>query len=216
MMRRIWLALLAATAMQAGTVITITNDIYNYCGGDYCSGGPYSLLATLNVEAGTNLDNLSFDQGPLNTGTGGNLEPYVTSFSFSDGSGFVITNLNATNTFLNIATDGSGNLTAWYFNVTDPQGNFETYWFPTYPQVYYDSNYNGFGADSCFEYGITSLSGTACQGNATTVTTGGAVPEPSTLLLVSVALLALVTLAGRRYLRRDMDHRTGISILQHP
>ena len=82
-------------------------------------------------------------------------------------------------------------MTAWYFNVSDPQGNFETYWFPTYLQVYDDSNQNGFGSDSCFEYGITSLSGTACQGTATTSTTGSAVPELSTLLLVSVALLAL-------------------------
>ena len=198
MTRRIWLALLAATVAQAGTIITITNDIYNFCGGDYCSGGPYSLLATLDVESGTNLDNLSFDQGPLDTGTGGDIEPYVTSFSFSDGSGFVITNANATATFLNITTDVSGNVTAWYFNVSDPEGNFETYWFPTYPQVYYDSNQNGFGSDSCFEYGITSLSGTACQGTATTATTGGTVPEPSALLLLSAALLALYFLRASK------------------
>jgi hypothetical protein len=191
MMRRIWLVLLAATVAPAATIITISNDIYNFCGGGYCSGGPYSLLATLNVEPGTNLDNLSFDQGPLSTGTGGDIEPYVTSFSLSDGSGFVITNLTATATFLNIATDASGNVTAWYFNVSDPEGNFETYWFPTYPQVYYDSNQAGFGSDSCFEYGITQLSGTACQGTATETTTGGTVPEPSTLLLATGALLAL-------------------------
>jgi len=191
MTRRIWLALLAATVAQAATIITISNDIYNFCGGGYCSGGPYSLQATLTIASGTNLDSLSFNQGPLNTGTGGDIEPDVTSFSFSDGSGFVITNANATATFLNIATDATGNVTAWYFNVVSPGGNFETYWFPTYPQVYYDSNQSGFGSDSCFEFGIASLSGTACQGNAIETTTGSTVPEPSPLLLLPAALLAL-------------------------
>ena len=42
-----------------------------------------------------------------------------------------------------VVADATGNVTAWYFNVSDPEGNFETYWFPTYPQVYYDSNQAG-------------------------------------------------------------------------
>lgn len=189
------LALTAVALCCAGTIqYTIDNDVYNTCGGLYCTGGPYSLSVTFDVPSGAYLDNLSFDQGPLATGTGGNIEPYITSFVFTDGSGLEVTNSNATSDWFNIATDASGNLTAWYFNVDSASGYFETYWFPTYPQVYYTSGISG-ASGNCFQYGQSTLSATTCQGSASMQTTGGSAPEPSTWALLGLGSLFL----GIRY-----------------
>ena len=167
------LALTAVALCCAGTIqYTIDNDVYNTCGGLYCTGGPYSLSVTFDVPSGAYLDNLSFDQGPLATGTGGNIEPYITSFVFTDGSGLEVTNSNATSDWFNIATDASGNLTAWYFNVDSASGYFETYWFPTYPQVYYLSGVSG-SSGSCFDYGTSTLPATTCEGEPSQQAFGG-------------------------------------------
>jgi len=199
------LALIATPLALAGSIqFTISNDVYNECSGLYCTGGPYSLAVTFDVPSGTNVSDLTFDQGPLDTGTGGNIEPYITSFIFTDGTGFEITNSTvAGNDWFNIATDGSGNLTAWYINVTNSNGGFETYWFPTYPQVYYVSG-NSAGSGNCFQFGQPTLSATSCGVSLSTQLVGSAqtgVPEPSSLLLLVAGLLCLLLLAapGRRH-----------------
>jgi hypothetical protein len=200
MLQRLAALLFIATALARADSIqyTISNDVYNMCSGPYCSGGPYSLAVTFDVPSGTNVDNLTFTQGPLNTGTGGNIEPYITSFILSDGTGFQITNSTVTgNDFFNIATDGSGNLTAWYINVSNSSGNFFTYWFPTYPQVEYLSESQG-GSGQCFQYGQTTLSATSCLGSASMQFIGGSsAPEPSTWALV--ALGGSLFLSRRRF-----------------
>lgn len=202
------LAFIATALSRAGSIqYSISNDIYNSCSGVYCIGGPYSLAVTFDVPSGTNVDNLTFPQGPLNTGTGGNIEPFITSFLFTDGTGFQITNSTVTgNDFFNIATDGSGNLTAWYINVSDATGNFGTYWFPTYPQVYYVSGTSA-GSGNCFDFGQSTLPATTCEGTVSMQPIGGGtVPEPSTLALVALgSSLAIL----RQYCRRGLDHSSG-------
>lgn len=195
MLQRLATLVLATTALAcAGSIqYTISNDVYNSCGGPYCFGGPYGLVLTFDVPSGTDVDNLTFTQGPLNTGTGGNIEPFITSFLFMDGTGFEISNSTVTgNDFFNIATDGSGNLTAWYINVSDSTGSFGTYWFPTYPQVYYVSGTSA-GSGNCFQYGQSTLSATSCGGTVSMQSLGGgSVPEPSTLALFGLGSLLVV------------------------
>lgn len=182
--------LLTAALARAGSIqYTISNDVYNECGGLYCTGGPYSLTVTFDVPSGTNVDNLSFTQGPLNTGTGGNIQPFITSFLLADGTGLQVTNSNVSgNDFFNIATDGTGNITAWYINVANPTEYAWTYWFPTYPQVYYTSGISGASGD-CFQFGQSTLSATSCGGSASMESIGGSAPEPSTALLLLLGLL---------------------------
>ncbi len=180
------LVFITSALARAGSIqFTISNDVYTVCGGVYCTGGPYSLAVTFDVPSATDVDDLTFTQGPLGTGTGGNIEPYITSFSLSDGSGLQITNLTVTgNDFFTIATDGSGNITAWYINVSNSTGNLWTYWFPTYPQVYYESG-DSAGSGSCFDYGQSTLPTTTCLGSVSTTPVGGSsAPEPSTWALL--------------------------------
>jgi hypothetical protein len=191
----ITIALARASSIQ----YTVSNDVYNSCSGIYCTGGPYSLTVTFDVPSSTNVDNLTFTQGPLNTGIGGNIEPYITSFSLSDGTGLQITNSNVNgNDYFNIATDGSGNITAWYINVSNPNAYAWTYWFPTYPQVYYTSGTSG-ASGNCFQYGQSTLSATSCGGNPSMQIVGGSTPEPSTWALLGFGLL--VTLLHQSRLR---------------
>ncbi len=136
---------------------------------------------------GTNLANLSFPQGPLDTGTGGNIQPYITSFILSDGTSLQITNANVSgNDWFNIATDGSGNITAWYINTSSSSAYAGTYWFPTYPQVYYTSGNSG-ASGNCFQYGQSTLSATSCGGSVSMQTVGASsAPEPSTWALLGL------------------------------
>jgi hypothetical protein len=195
MLQRLAAQVFIITALaRAGSIqYTISNDVYNSCSGVYCTGGPYSLAVTFDVPSATNVDNLTFTQGPLNTGTGGNIEPYITSFSLTDGTGLQITNSNVNgNDFFNIATDGSGNITAWYINVSNPNDYAWTYWFPTYPQVYYTSG-NSAASGNCFQYGQSTLSATSCLGSVSMQPIGGAsAPEPSTWALLGLGSFLFV------------------------
>lgn len=203
MLRSLGLAVLfvAGIAQASSIQYTISNDIYNACSGYYCTGGPYSLTVTFTVPSTTDVDNLSFAQGPLNGGTGGNIQPYITSFSVTDGTGLLIDSANVIagvngsgdNYYFNIATDASGNITAWYINVTSATDHAWTYWFPTYPQVYYNSGLVGEGEPngSCFDYGQSTLPATTCLGSVSMQPVGGSAPEPSGMLLIPAGVAVL-------------------------
>jgi hypothetical protein len=191
MSKELAVLVLITTALARASSIqyTISNDVYNQCGGLYCTGGPYALTVTFAVPSGTNVDNLTFTQGPLNTGVGGNIEPFITSFILSDGTGLQVTNANVNgNDFFNIATDGSGNITAWYINVSNPNEYAWTYWFPTYPQVYYTSGISG-ASGNCFQFGQSTLSATTCGGSTSMQPIGASsAPEPATWALLGLGL----------------------------
>jgi hypothetical protein len=54
----------------------------------------------------------------------GNLTPYVSAFSFTDGSGFSITQANATKYGFDVTTDGNGNIQSWviFAEILPPAG----------------------------------------------------------------------------------------------
>ena len=54
----------------------------------------------------------------------GNLTPYVSSFSFTDGSEFSITQANATKYGFDVTTDGHGNIQFWviFAEIFPPSG----------------------------------------------------------------------------------------------
>jgi hypothetical protein len=105
--------------LRAGTEYTYTGNTYNFCVGTYAPSGlnnvcpnPYALMLTLDTSlTGTALDNLTL-------GTG-NITADVTSFSFGDGSGFSLTQSDATTFSVDIATNSYGNIVSWVISAQD-------------------------------------------------------------------------------------------------
>jgi len=201
--RRTFAVLAAATALCAAshagaiTQYTYTGAQYNFsgCADTYCTGGPYALTVVFDVAAGTPLDSLS----------NVNITADVTSFSFSDGSGFVITQASPglTDSFV-ISTDPTGNMTVWSLNAcTSPPPYFEpgsaagaacmeTYWIPAYPQVLDRTSWTDGSVDGqCFAYGTGVVATSGCLGNWGQQPVGGSAPEPSTPILTAAGLLSL-------------------------
>jgi hypothetical protein len=179
------------------------------CVGSYCSGGPYDLVVTFDVAAGTPLDGLNDVD----------ITADVSSFSFSDGSGFVITNADTTfsDQFV-ISTGSSGNITVWSLNVctTPPYlapgssaggACMDTYWAPSDPQVLDRTNWtDGSEQGECFAYGSGAIASSTCLGTFAMSSPGSTVPEPSSLLLLAIALLSLLATArGNIQLRAKMN-----------
>jgi hypothetical protein len=102
------LSLLLPSSLAADTQYTYTGSPYTFCEGTYCSGPTPSLSITLDIAAGTQLDNLY--EGPLLDGTpnpfvfGGNLTGDVSAITITDGTGLVVT---GTNLYFNVSTDMS-------------------------------------------------------------------------------------------------------------
>jgi len=94
-------------SVKAGTIYTYTGKDYTTCGGTYCNGGPYALAVTFGTTlAGNALYNL-----PVT-----NINATITSFDFTDGSGLTLDNSNNASGYadIEISTDASGNIVAWF------------------------------------------------------------------------------------------------------
>jgi len=200
----------SATVQASNIQLTYGGDTYNYnmCAGNYCSGGPYSLTATIDLAPGTNL--LSLAQGT-------DIAADVTYFSMADGSGFVINSSSpALGDNFQLGTDAAGNILSWGFDVctTPPYllpgssasaACLQTYFIPSYPQAD-DNTYwsDGSNQGECFSYGAGSLAvvqGSGCLGTVTQTTVGGSAPEPSGLILVGTGILGLLAV---RYSARTL------------
>jgi len=197
--------------LRAGTEYTYTGNAYNFCVGSYAPGGinnvcpnPYALTLTLNTSlAGSALDNLTL-------GTG-NITADVTSFSFGDGAGFSLTQTDATNVSVDIATNSYGNIVSWVISAQDypPTGT------GPFSQALTESGYGlGAIADNTLlesydgvSYGtevtgiFTEAGGAFADSTQSPYQISGAqnwtVPEPSSIALIAAGLLGLLAFAAQ-------------------
>ena len=228
--------LIFADSACADTVYTYTGNAYTSCVGTYAPSGvnnvcpqPYAFSLTFDTTlSGKKLDNLLLTSSvctsgacvgtPLLNPTGGNLTPFISSFSFTDGTGFSITKANATGFSFDVTTDSKGNIQSWaIYAVVSPPGGTGLYYQAVTESGYglgpvidnqllesYDSTetvseVNGAlvgGGGAGLGIGQTdSVSGILSTSAQWTVTR---VPEPSSLLLLSTGLIGLIGMSFRK------------------
>jgi hypothetical protein len=186
------LYLLLPGSMRADTTLTYTSNPYNFCSGTYAPSGinnvcpqPYALSLTIDTTLSREqLENLTlnFTADYTASQTGGwppgisqivgNLTPYVSAFSFTDGSGFSITQANATKYGFDVTTDEKGHIQSWviFAEILPPSGTGPVYFAQTEAGI-------GLGPDAepILESLDFSLVGTEANGNfASTIGSGEA------------------------------------------
>jgi hypothetical protein len=136
-------------SLRGDTDYTYTSNPYNSCSGTYAPSGinnvcpqPYALSLTIDTKGSREqLENLTLnftaDYAAIHTAgwpagvtqVVGNLTPYISAFSFSDGSGFSITQANATKYGFDVTTDGYGNIQSWviFAEILPPSGTGPAY-----------------------------------------------------------------------------------------
>jgi hypothetical protein len=118
--------------LRADTTYTYTGNPYAFCSGTYTNGvnNVCSQPSALSLSFTTSLSGAQLDNLTLNasqdiasahcggcTGIGpidGNLTAYVSAFSFTDGTGFSVTQADTMDYGFDVTTDSNGNIQSWF------------------------------------------------------------------------------------------------------
>jgi hypothetical protein len=181
------LSLVLPGSLRADTVYTYTGNAYTNCFGTYtCNGTTPAISFTFDTTLmGAQLDNLAID-----TVGGGNLTAHVSSFSFTDGTGLLMTQSNSFGYLFDVTTNSSGDITKWYMTAFPPPGNGGPYGAGTCGN---DADCGGTGDSSVtYSMGVPIGDGSVANDAGTwTVTT---TPEPGTagLMLLGIGLVLVI------------------------
>jgi hypothetical protein len=173
------LCLMLPGSLRADTIYMYTGRPYTDCYGSYVSTcSTLSLVMKFDVAAGTSLDNLTYTD----------IASDVTSWSGTDGTGLDLSNTNTTLAWMDIFTDGRGDITFWAI------GACSVYpWSGLCPG-------NWMGTDS-YPVSAIDFSITGGEGNGSNIDDPGSwttpTPEPSSFFLLLGTLLGLLALAAR-------------------
>jgi hypothetical protein len=171
--RLLTVSLFAAIALLAKMTYTYTGDPFNLANGNpgLPAGAGISATLTLSSPLGDNLSNAA--------PTG------IVSWSITDGTNTMNPGNSAhNNLFFN--TDGSGNITQWFFDAFTAG----TFYMGTFNPESFSDGGNYALADESLNYSINAPSGFAMAYNATfgSWTSSASTPEPATGLLLVAPL----------------------------
>jgi hypothetical protein len=173
--------------VAASTSYSYVGNAYSLCGGIYCQGGPYNL--SLNFVTNLNIDQLQ--SLPFT-----NLTSSIDSYSFSDGTGLVVTQLTAdAYKSIELSTDASGNPITWLVGgYVQPKGSvtntqLQTNW-GTYYSFHPGADFSETTASFAGDYGFVLN-----NPGAWTVTP---VPEPEAYAMMMAGLSIIGVIVRRR------------------
>ncbi len=179
------LAFTAATT-KADTTYTYTGNPYNFCDGTYvCTGTSPAMQITFDVASGTVLNNLSLTD----------ISADITSFSITDGQSAPLTILQGPPNGVEIGTDASGNIISW--SITDSDLAFTPF---LRIRSFFSGNLPGMSGDISTIFISNGQSFMSGDGGAFPLGTWTAtgVPEPSSVPLLGIGILALTGLKFKR------------------